>query len=81
MALRRRPCALSAALKQQRHITPNATEEIKLDGYRAIAFKKGGKVQLRTQNENDFSARYPSIAEALMLLWLCRTIPCLMAKS
>jgi DNA ligase D-like protein (predicted ligase) len=39
--------------------------EIKLDGYRAIAFKKGGKVQLRSRNDNDFSVRYPSIAEAL----------------
>lgn len=39
--------------------------EIKLDGYRAIAFKKGGKVQLRSRNDNDFGARYPSIVEAL----------------
>src|ERR1700691_3829098 len=42
--------------------------EIKLDGYRAIAFKKGGKVQLRSRNDNDFSARYRSIAEALMAM-------------
>jgi ATP-dependent DNA ligase len=41
------------------------TYEIKLDGYRAMAFKKGGKVQLRSRNDNDFSARYPSIVEAL----------------
>ena len=39
MALRRRPCALSAALKQQHHITPNATEEIKLDEYRLEVVK------------------------------------------
>ena len=39
--------------------------EIKLDGYRAIAFKKGGKLQLRSRNDNDFNARYPSIVEAL----------------
>jgi bifunctional non-homologous end joining protein LigD len=39
--------------------------EIKLDGYRAIAFEKGGKVQLRSRNDNDFSVQYPSIAEAL----------------
>jgi DNA ligase D-like protein (predicted ligase) len=39
--------------------------EIKLDGYRAIAFKKGGKVQLRSRNDNDFSARYHSIVRAL----------------
>ena len=42
--------------------------EIKLDGYRAIAFKKDGKVQLRSRNDNDFSGRYPSIAEALMAM-------------
>ena len=39
--------------------------EIKLDGYRAIAFKKGGKVQLHSRNDNDFGARYPSVVEAL----------------
>jgi DNA ligase D-like protein (predicted ligase) len=41
------------------------TYEIKLDGYRAIAFRAAGKVQLRSRNDNDFSARYPSIVEAL----------------
>jgi bifunctional non-homologous end joining protein LigD len=47
---------------------PQAIEwayEIKLDGYRAIAFKKGGKVQLRSRNDNDFSTRYQSIVRAL----------------
>jgi DNA ligase D-like protein (predicted ligase) len=39
--------------------------EIKLDGYRAIAFKSGGKVQLRSRNDNDFSTRYPAITKAL----------------
>ena len=41
------------------------TYEIKLDGYRAIAFRAAGKVQLRSRNDNDFSARYPSVVEAL----------------
>ena len=44
--------------------------EIKLDGYRAIAFKTGGKVYLRSRNDNDFAVRYPSIATAL--LWCKR---------
>jgi len=29
--------------------------EIKLDGYRALAFKTGGKLFLRSRNDNDFA--------------------------
>ena len=39
--------------------------EIKLDGYRALAIKTGGKVQLRSRNDNDFTERYSSVAIAL----------------
>ena len=39
--------------------------EIKLDGYRALAIKSGGKVQLRSRNDNDFTERYAPIASAL----------------
>ena len=31
----------------------------KLDGYRAVAFKSGGEVHLRSRNDNDFNRRYP----------------------
>jgi hypothetical protein len=42
--------------------------ELKLDGYRALAIKSGGRVQLRSRNNNDFSARYPSLVKALSSL-------------
>src|SRR5690348_17277345 len=44
---------------------PDWTYEIKLDGYRALAFKKAGKIHLRSRNDNDFNARYPGIVAAL----------------
>jgi DNA ligase D-like protein (predicted ligase) len=47
---------------------PDWAYEIKLDGYRALAFKTGGKLQLRSRNDNDFALRYPSIAKALASL-------------
>jgi len=42
--------------------------ELKLDGYRAIAFKASGKARLRSRNDKDFTARYPGIASALSAL-------------
>ena len=39
--------------------------EIKLDGYRAIAFKSGGSVQLRSRNDKEFGGKYPAIVKAL----------------
>ena len=42
--------------------------ELKLDGYRAVAFKRNGIVHLRSRNDNDFSERYPHVAKALAKL-------------
>ena len=39
--------------------------ELKLDGYRAIAFKRDGAVHLRSRNDNDFSRRYPGVVKGL----------------
>ncbi len=39
--------------------------QLKLDGYRAIAFKTGNKIHLRSRNDNDFSARYPAVVRGL----------------
>src|SRR5690349_19860327 len=39
--------------------------EIKLDGFRAIAFKSGGKLHLRSRNDKDFNLKYPAIVTAL----------------
>jgi DNA ligase D-like protein (predicted ligase) len=39
--------------------------EIKLDGFRAIAFKTGGKVHLHSRNDKDFNGKYPAIVKAL----------------
>jgi bifunctional non-homologous end joining protein LigD len=42
--------------------------ELKLDGYRAIAFKAGKKIHLRSRNDNDFSLRYPAVVKGLAKL-------------
>ena len=42
--------------------------ELKLDGYRAIGFKRNGEVSLRSRNDNDFNERYPAVVKALRKL-------------
>ncbi len=39
--------------------------QLKLDGYRAIAFRSAGKVHLRSRNDKDFAKRYPEIVKGL----------------
>jgi len=42
--------------------------ELKLDGYRAVAFTSDGRLHLRSRNDNDFAVRYPSILAGLKKL-------------
>jgi ATP-dependent DNA ligase len=42
--------------------------QLKCDGYWAIAFKTGGKIQLRSRNDNDFSVRYSNVVKGLVKL-------------
>jgi len=42
--------------------------QLKFDGYRAIAFKTGGRVHLRSRNDKDFSVRYPAVVRGLAKL-------------
>jgi ATP-dependent DNA ligase len=42
--------------------------ELKLDGYRAVAFKTSRTVHLRSRNDNDFSVRYPAVVRGLTKL-------------
>jgi bifunctional non-homologous end joining protein LigD len=42
--------------------------ELKMDGYRAIAFKSKGTVHLRSRNDNDFTARYAAVPRGLARL-------------
>ena len=42
--------------------------QLKLDGYRAVAFKSGGRLSLRSRNDKDFASRYPSVVAGLAKL-------------
>jgi len=42
--------------------------ELKLDGYRAVAYKRNNVVHLRSRNDKDFNARYPAVVRALAKL-------------
>ena len=65
MALGDPLCASQANSASLRHITTDATEEIKLDGYRAVAINSKGKLNLYSKNRKPFHRQYPYIIEAL----------------
>ena len=39
--------------------------QLKFYGYRAVAFKAGGRVHLRARNDKDFNGSYPAVVKAL----------------
>jgi len=49
----------------RRHITSDATEEVKFDGYRAIAVKLAGRLDLFSRRRNSFNRQYALVFEAL----------------
>jgi len=44
---------------------PGWEYELKLDGYRAVAFKTRDRVHLMSRNGKDFAQRYPALVRAL----------------
>jgi bifunctional non-homologous end joining protein LigD len=47
---------------------PGWIHEIKHDGFRIIAYRSGGRVQLMTRAENNFASRFPLITAAIAAL-------------
>jgi bifunctional non-homologous end joining protein LigD len=39
--------------------------EVKWDGYRAVAYLRGGECELRSRTDNDLTARFPTVVRAL----------------
>jgi bifunctional non-homologous end joining protein LigD len=42
------------------------TFEVKFDGYRAVAYIRGGECRLVSRNDNDLTERFPDVAKALV---------------
>src|SRR5919198_4798277 len=61
----RRPEAMKATLTNDVFDDPNWIVERKLDGYRCLAFRDGGAVDLESRNFLSLNGRYPEVAEAL----------------
>jgi ATP-dependent DNA ligase len=43
-------------------------DELKLDGFRALAIKTGGRVYLHSRNDKDLNDKYPAVVTALSAL-------------
>ena len=44
---------------------PDWLFEVKWDGYRALAYVRGGECTLRSRRKNDLTARFPAVAKAI----------------
>src|SRR4051794_32763983 len=40
--------------------------EVKFDGYRALAYVRGGECKLVSRNDNDLTGRFPDVAKAIV---------------
>ena len=59
---------VSAQLASLVHAVPEGEDwlyELKYDGYRILAFVEGNGVRLVTRNGNDYTSRFPSVADSL----------------
>jgi DNA ligase D-like protein (predicted ligase) len=59
---------LPSQIVHQRHITADATEEIKLDGYRALAVKSESSITLFSRRRKSLNRQFPYIVESLAAL-------------
>ena len=57
-----------AALVKEAPDGPDSLHELKLDGYRMHARLDAGRVNIRTRRGNDWTEKYPTIAEAIAAL-------------
>src|SRR6202158_1117447 len=57
-----------AALVEEPPDGPDWLHELKLDGYRMHARLDAGRVNIRTRRGNDWTEKYPTIAEAIAAL-------------
>jgi bifunctional non-homologous end joining protein LigD len=48
--------------------------EVKFDGYRALLIKDGSRIQIRSRNDRDLTATYPSVANAVSRLNATRAV-------
>ena len=64
-AIGRRYSPMLATLVKEPPAAGDWLYEVKFDGYRALAYVRGGRCVLRSRNDNDLTARFASVAGAL----------------